>query len=53
MLNDAGKILVEGFELADEVENNSRHVENVVLRLPMDIDAAVGGRGGEVHEVRE
>ena len=43
MVEDGRKVLFERFDLADKIELDSRHAQEIVLQLPMRVEAAFGG----------
>src|SRR5665213_4093960 len=47
MIKHARKIRVKSLHLADHVEDNARHAENVVLRLHMNIVTGLRSGGGK------
>ena len=51
MVQDACKIISEGFHLADEIQFDFWHAEKIILQMPVSIKAMVGGRGSKLHKL--
>lgn len=53
MIEHAAKIGREGFDLADQVQLDTRNIEQFILKMPMSIDAILCGCRGEGDELVE